>query len=96
MVLSLCFSSFVETDCIFSVFDSIKSKVLKAEKAKYQPIPFANLINVSLVFDSQAGMVHTNTCLEYLTCIHCYLVSQANIESLNCVLTVTPDPRQIH
>ena len=54
-----CFSFFVETDCTFSLFNSIQSKVPKAENAKYQPIPFADLINVSLVFDNLAGMVHT-------------------------------------
>ena len=42
-----CFSSFVVTDCIFSVFESVQSKVPKAEKAKYQPIQFADSINVS-------------------------------------------------
>ena len=42
-----CFSSFVETDWIFSVFESVQSKVPKAEKAKCQPIQFADSINVS-------------------------------------------------
>ena len=38
----------VDTDCIFIVFESNQSKVPKAE---YQPIPFADLINVAPVFD---------------------------------------------
>ena len=38
----------VDTDCIFIVFESIQCKVPKAE---YQPIPFADLINVAPVFD---------------------------------------------
>ena len=41
----------VDTDCIFIVFESIQSKVPKAEKAKCRPIPFADLINVAPVFD---------------------------------------------
>ena len=38
------------------MFESDQSEVPKAEKAKSQPIGFADLINGSPVFDSLAGM----------------------------------------
>ena len=83
------------------MFDSIQSKVPKAENSKYQPIPFADLINVSLVFDSLADMVHIPLYLSRIPHLYTLLLSVsgcllANIESLNYVLTVAPDPRQIH
>ena len=83
------------------MFDSIQSNVPKVEKAKYQPIPFADPINVSLVFDSPADMVHMPLYLSRIPHLPTSLLSFSgcllvNIESFNCVLTVTADPRQIH
>ena len=86
----------VETDCIFIVFESVQSKVPKAEKTRCQPIPFADLINVSPVFDSLAGMHGAYKYLSRIPQLYTLLLSfrsnlLANIESVNYVLTVTSE-----